>query len=148
MANFKEGDDPALVSLYFQFGRYLLITSSRPGTQPANLQGIWNHQLTPAWDSKYTVNINTEMNYWPAEITNLSEFHEPLIQMVKELSETGRKTARDMYGAEGWVMHHNTDIWRMTGAIDGSYWGMWPMGVSGSRNICLTNMNFLAMRNF
>ncbi len=128
VANFKEGDDPALVSLYFQFGRYLLITSSRPGTQPANLQGIWNHQLTPAWDSKYTVNINTEMNYWPAEITNLSEFHEPLIQMVKELSETGRKTARDMYGAEGWVMHHNTDIWRMTGAIDGSYWGMWPMG--------------------
>ena len=126
--NFKTGDDPALVSLYFQFGRYLLITSSRPGTQPANLQGIWNDQLTPAWDSKYTVNINTEMNYWPAEITNLTEFHEPLVQMVKDLSETGRKTARDMYDAEGWVMHHNTDIWRMTGAIDGSYWGMWPMG--------------------
>ncbi|WZL88143.1 glycoside hydrolase family 95 protein [Salinimicrobium sp. 3283s] len=126
--NFKTGNDPALVSLYFQFGRYLLITSSRPGTQPANLQGIWNDQLTPAWDSKYTVNINTEMNYWPAEITNLPEFHEPLIQMVKELSEVGRKTAKDMYGADGWVMHHNTDIWRMTGAIDGSYWGMWPMG--------------------
>ncbi len=126
--NFKTGNDPALVSLYFQFGRYLLITSSRPGTQPANLQGIWNDQLTPAWDSKYTVNINTEMNYWPAEITNLPEFHEPLIQMVKELSEVGSKTAKDMYGAEGWVMHHNTDIWRMTGAIDGSYWGMWPMG--------------------
>jgi alpha-L-fucosidase 2 len=126
--NFKTGNDPALVSLYFQFGRYLLITSSRPGSQPANLQGIWNDQLTPAWDSKYTVNINAEMNYWPAEITNLPEFHEPLFQMVKELSETGRKTARDMYGAEGWVMHHNTDIWRMTGAIDGSYWGMWPMG--------------------
>ncbi|SFF70257.1 alpha-L-fucosidase 2 [Salegentibacter agarivorans] len=126
--NFKTGNDPALVSLYFQFGRYLLITSSRPGTQPANLQGIWNDQLTPAWDSKYTVNINTEMNYWPAEIMNLPEFHEPLIQMVKELSEVGRNTAKDMYGAEGWVMHHNTDIWRMTGAIDGSYWGMWPMG--------------------
>ena len=126
--NFKTRNDPALVSLYFQFGRYLLITSSRPGTQPANLQGIWNAQLTPAWDSKYTVNINTEMNYWSAEITNLSELHEPLIQMVKELSEAGRKTARDMYGAEGWMMHHNTDIWRMTGAIDGSYWGMWPMG--------------------
>ncbi|WP_083961575.1 glycoside hydrolase family 95 protein [Salinimicrobium terrae] len=125
---FKTGDDPGLVSLYFQFGRYLLITSSRAGTQPANLQGIWNDQLTPAWDSKYTVNINAEMNYWPAEITNLPEFHEPLIQMVKELSEVGRKTAKDMYGAEGWVMHHNTDIWRMTGAIDGSYWGMWPMG--------------------
>ncbi|WP_229793620.1 glycoside hydrolase family 95 protein [Salinimicrobium marinum] len=128
IVNFKSGDDPALVSLYFQFGRYLLITSSRPGTQPANLQGIWNDQLTPAWDSKYTVNINAEMNYWPAEITNLTEFHEPLIQMVKKLSEAGRKTARDMYGAEGWVMHHNTDIWRVTGAIDGSYWGMWPMG--------------------
>ena len=126
--NFKTGNDPALVSLYFQFGRYLLITSSRPGTQPANLQGIWNDQLTPAWDSKYTVNINAEMNYWPAEITNLPEFHAPLIQMVKELSEVGRKTAKDMYGADGWVMHHNTDIWRMTGAIDGSYWGMWPMG--------------------
>lgn len=128
IVNFKTGDDPALVSLYFQFGRYLLITSSRPGTQPANLQGIWNDQLTPAWDSKYTVNINAEMNYWPAEITNLAEFHEPLIEMVKELSEAGRKTARDMYDSEGWVMHHNTDIWRMTGAIDGSYWGMWPMG--------------------
>ncbi|UJH90795.1 glycoside hydrolase family 95 protein [Antarcticibacterium sp. 1MA-6-2] len=112
--NFKTGDDPALVSLYFQFGRYLLITSSRQGTQPANLQGIWNDQLTPAWDSKYTVNINAEMNYWPAEITNLAEFHEPLIQMVKELSEAGRETAREMYDAEGWVMHHNTDIWRMT----------------------------------
>src|SRR5690606_16658818 len=128
IVNFKSGNDPALVSLYFQFGRYLLITSSRPGTQPANLQGIWNDQLTPAWDSKYTVNINAEMNYWPAEVTNLPEFHEPLIQMVKELSDTGRKTARDMYGKEGWVMHHNTDIWRMTGVIDGSYWGMWPMG--------------------
>lgn len=126
--NFKTGDDPALVSLYFQFGRYLLITSSRPGTQPANLQGIWNDQLTPAWDSKYTVNINAEMNYWPAEVTNLTEFHDPLVQMVKELSEVGRKTARDMYDAEGWVMHHNTDLWRMTEPIDGSYWGMWPMG--------------------
>lgn len=128
VVNFKTGDDPALVSLYFQFGRYLLIASSRPGTQPANLQGIWNDQLTPAWDSKYTVNINVEMNYWPAENTNLSEFHEPLIQMVRELSQAGRKTAKDMYGAPGWVMHHNTDIWRVTGAIDGSYWGMWPMG--------------------
>jgi len=126
--NFKNGDDPSLVSLYFQFGRYLLISSSRPGTQPANLQGIWNDQLTPAWDSKYTVNINTEMNYWPSEITNLSELNEPLVQMLKELSEAGRKTARDMYGAEGWVMHHNTDIWRITGPVDGSYWGMWPMG--------------------
>jgi len=126
--NFKTGDDPALVALYFQFGRYLLISSSRPGTQAANLQGIWNDQLTPPWDSKYTVNINTEMNYWPSEITNLSEFNEPLISMVKDLAQAGRKTAKDMYGADGWMMHHNTDIWRVTGAIDGSYWGMWPMG--------------------
>lgn len=125
---FAEGNDPHLVALYFQFGRYLLIASSRPGGQPANLQGIWNDQLTPAWDSKYTININTEMNYWPSEITNLSELNEPLIQMVRELSETGRKTAHDMYGADGWVAHHNTDIWRITGPVDGAFWGMWPMG--------------------
>lgn len=127
---FVEGNDPQLVSLYYQFGRYLLISSSRPGGQPANLQGIWNDQLTPPWDSKYTVNINTEMNYWPAEVTNLTELHEPLIKMIRELSETGRQTAKDMYGARGWVLHHNTDIWRINGPIDGSYWGMWPMGGS------------------
>jgi alpha-L-fucosidase 2 len=125
---FANGNDPQLVSLYFQFGRYLLISSSRPGGQPANLQGIWNDQLFPPWDSKYTVNINTEMNYWPSENTNLSELNEPLIKMVGELSETGKQTARDMYGAGGWVVHHNTDIWRINGPIDGSYWGMWPMG--------------------
>lgn len=125
---FAEGDDPQLASLYFQFGRYLLITSSRPGGQPANLQGIWNNQLYPPWDSKYTVNINTEMNYWPSEVTNLGEMNEPLIQMTKELSQTGRQTAKDMYGADGWVLHHNTDIWRINGPVDGSYWGMWPMG--------------------
>jgi alpha-L-fucosidase 2 len=125
---FAKGNDPQLVALYFQFGRYLLISSSRPGGQPANLQGIWNDQLYPPWDSKYTVNINTEMNYWPSEITNLSEMNEPLIQMIRELSETGKKTAKDMYGAEGWVLHHNTDIWRINGPIDGSFWGMWPMG--------------------
>ena len=125
---FADGDDPHLVTLYFQFGRYLLISSSRPGGQPANLQGIWNDQLTPAWDSKYTININAEMNYWPAEITNLSELHEPFIQLVRELSESGQKTARDMYGAGGWVAHHNTDIWRVAGPIDGAFWGMWPLG--------------------
>jgi len=125
---FAKGNDPQLVSLYFQFGRYLLICSSRPGGQPANLQGIWNDQLSPPWDSKYTVNINTEMNYWPSEITNLSELNEPLIKMVQELSQTGKKTAQDMYGARGWVLHHNTDIWRINGPIDGSFWGMWPMG--------------------
>jgi len=125
---FKNGNDPDLVALYFQFGRYLLISASRPGGQPANLQGIWNDQLTPPWDSKYTVNINTEMNYWPSEITNLTELNEPLIQMVREVSETGRQTARDMYGAKGWMLHHNTDIWRINGPVDGAFWGMWPMG--------------------
>jgi len=125
---FAKDNDPQLAALCFQFGRYLLISSSRPGGQPATLQGIWNDQLYPPWDSKYTVNINTEMNYWPSEITNLSEMNEPLIQMIRELSETGKQTAKIMYGAEGWVLHHNTDIWRMNGPIDGSFWGMWPMG--------------------
>jgi len=125
---FARGNDPQLVALCFQFGRYLLISSSRPGGQPANLQGIWNDQLYPPWDSKYTVNINTEMNYWPSEITNLSEMNEPLIQMIRDLSQTGRQTAKIMYGREGWVLHHNTDIWRINGPIDGSFWGMWPMG--------------------
>lgn len=128
IVDFNDGYDPQLVSLYFQFGRYLLISSSRPGTQPANLQGIWNHKLKPSWDSKYTVNINTEMNYWPAEVTGLSEMHQPLFSMVKDLSETGKEAARVMYGAKGWVMHHNTDIWRITGPVDGAFYGMWPMG--------------------
>ena len=126
--DFAAGNDPQLVSLYFQFGRYLLISSSEPGGQPANLQGIWNDQLYPPWDSKYTVNINTEMNYWPSEVTNLSEMNEPLVQMLRDLSVSGKETAKEMYGARGWVTHHNTDIWRMTGAIDGAYWGMWPCG--------------------
>ena len=126
--DFSHKHDPELVSLYFQFGRYLLISSSQPGGQPANLQGIWNESTHPAWDSKYTININTEMNYWPAEKCNLPEMHEPLIQMVKELSESGRQTAQTMYGARGWVTHHNTDIWRISGVVDGAFWGMWPMG--------------------
>ena len=125
---FSRGNDPSLAALYFQFGRYLLISSSQPGTQAANLQGIWTDQLFPAWDSKYTLNINAEMNYWPAEPTNLAELHEPLIHMVRELAEAGAETARIMYGAKGWVTHHNTDVWRITGPVDGSYWGMWPMG--------------------
>jgi alpha-L-fucosidase 2 len=128
ISDFGTGNDPQLVALYFQFGRYLLISSSRPGGQPANLQGIWTDQLKPAWDSKYTININTEMNYWPSEITNLSEMNEPLIKMIKELAESGRGTAKDMYGADGWVAHHNTDIWRISGPVDASFWGMWPMG--------------------
>jgi alpha-L-fucosidase 2 len=125
---FRYGNDPSLAALYFQYGRYLLISSSQPGTQAANLQGIWTDQLFPAWDSKYTININAEMNYWPAEPTNLSELHEPLIQMIRELAEAGSVTAKTMYGAGGWVAHHNTDIWRITGPVDGAYWGMWPMG--------------------
>lgn len=125
---FAAGDDPQLVELYFQFGRYLLICSSQPGGQPANLQGIWANSLNPAWDSKYTTNINVEMNYWPAEIANLSELHEPFITMVKEVAQTGAETARTMYGARGWVLHHNTDIWRITGPVDFAASGMWPTG--------------------
>lgn len=128
LKNFHATNDPHFVALYFQFGRYLLISSSQPGGQPANLQGIWNNKLRPAWDSKYTININAEMNYWPAEKTNLSEMHGPLLKMVEELAETGKKTARDMYGARGWMAHHNTDIWRSTGAVDGAFWGLWNQG--------------------
>lgn len=123
---FAQRGDPNLVALYFQFGRYLLISCSQPGTQPAGLQGIWNDKIKPAWDSKYTTNINLEMNYWPAEVANLSELHEPLIRMVEELAVTGAATARDMYGARGWVVHHNTDLWRTTGAVDYAGPGMWP----------------------
>lgn len=119
IARFQEGNDLPLVALMFQYGRYLLISSSQPGGQPANLQGIWNNMLLPPWDSKYTININTEMNYWPAEVTNLSETHEPLFAMLKELSVTGQETARVMYGAKGWVAHHNTDLWRITGCLSG-----------------------------
>lgn len=126
--HFNEGKDISLATLLFQYGRYLLISSSQPGGQPANLQGIWNNSLLAPWDGKYTVNINLEMNYWPAEITNLSETHLPLMQMLKELSESGKETARTMYGCDGWVLHHNTDIWRCTGMVDKAFWGMWPNG--------------------
>lgn len=121
-------DDPALAALYFQYGRYLLISSSRPGSQPANLQGVWNESLKPPWGSKYTININTEMNYWPAEPTNLAECVEPLIKMVEDLSVTGARTAKTMYGARGWVTHHNTDLWRASAPIDAASYGMWPTG--------------------
>ena len=123
---FAISDDPHLVALYFQFGRYLLISSSQPGGQPANLQGIWNQKLNPAWKCRYTTNINAEMNYWPAEVTNLREMHEPFLQMVKELYENGQEAAREMYGCRGWVLHHNTDLWRMNGAVDRAYCGPWP----------------------
>ena len=123
LKNFKSTNDPSFVTLYYQFGRYLLISSSQPGGQAANLQGIWNDKINPPWDSKYTININAEMNYWPAEKTNLAEMHEPFLQMVKDMSVAGQQTAKEMYGARGWVAHHNTDIWRATGAIDGANWG-------------------------
>ena len=122
---FATAEDPHLAALYFQFGRYLLISSSQPGGQAANLQGIWNYRRRAPWDGKYTANINLEMNYWPAEITALAESHEPMIRLVKEVAEKGRESAA-MYGARGWTMHHNTDIWRSTGAVDGPSYGIWP----------------------
>ncbi|MGA2501365.1 MAG: glycoside hydrolase family 95 protein, partial [Tepidisphaeraceae bacterium] len=128
IAGFAKGNDPQLAALYFQFARYLLISSSRPGGQPATLQGLWNQSMTPPWDSKYTININTEMNYWPAEPTGLAECTEPLIQMVGELVEPGGRTAKVNWGAGGWVCHHNTDLWRATAPIDGPTWGFWPTG--------------------
>ncbi|MDR1331433.1 MAG: glycoside hydrolase family 95 protein [Tannerella sp.] len=120
--------DPHLEMLCFQFGRYMLVSSSRPGGQPANLQAIWNERLTPPWGSKYTININTQMNYWPAEVTNLGECHLPLISMVKDIAENGVKTAQIYYGAKGWVTHHNLDLWRGTAPVDGARFGMWPVG--------------------
>ena len=122
---FAANFDPQLAALYFQFGRYLLISSSQPGGQAANLQGIWNHKLRAPWDGKYTTDINVEMNYWPAEVTNLPEMHEPFITLVEDVSETG-KDAAAMYGCRGWTLHHNTDIWRSTGAVDGPKYGVWP----------------------
>jgi len=125
---FGDGGDPGLAALYCQYGRYLLIASSRAGSQPANLQGLWNESTSPPWGSKYTININTEMNYWPALSTNLAETMDPLTAMVSDLSITGARTAREMYGAGGWMAHHNTDLWRATGPIDGPQWGLWPTG--------------------
>ena len=125
---FKNHQDPHLVETYFQFGRYLLICTSQPGCQPPTLQGIWNDKMFPNWDSKYTTNINLEMNYWPAEVTNLSELSAPLFSLIDDISHTGHESARIMYGADGWVLHNNTDIWRVTGAIDKAPSGLWPTG--------------------
>lgn len=125
---FSQGNDMALAGLLFQYGRYLLISSSLPGGQPANLQGIWNRSTRAPWDSKYTININTEMNYWPAEVTHLGETHFPLFGMLEDLSVTGAETARTMYGCKGWVAHHNTDLWRIAGVVDFAAAGMWPNG--------------------
>ena len=132
--NFSTGSDPQLATLYFQFGRYLLLSCSRPGAQAAGLQGIWNESMNPPWGGKYTININTEMNYWPAEPCNLGECVEPLVSMVRDLAQTGARTATEMYGAHGWVVHHNTDLWRAAAPIDGPAWGMWP---SGGAWLCL-----------
>ena len=126
--DYLKGNDPQLAALAFQYGRYLLIGSSRAGGQPANLQGIWNDSLKPAWDSKYTCNINTQMNYWPAELANLSECAEPLFDALGELMLSGRETAKEHYGAPGWVLHHNFDLWRGTAPINASNHGIWPTG--------------------
>ena len=123
-----DGSDLGLVALMMQYGRYLLISSSQPGGQAANLQGVWNDKVYAMWDSKYTININAEMNYWPSLVGNLVENQEPLLSMIRDLSETGRKTAEVMYGCKGWVAHHNTDLWRVAGPIDGTTWGMFPTG--------------------
>jgi alpha-L-fucosidase 2 len=128
LKEFGAGKDPQLVSLYFQYGRYLLISSSQPGGQPATLQGKWNDLIAPPWDSKYTININTEMNYWPAEVTSLPEMHEPLFAMLKDLEISGSESASKLYGARGWNAHHNTDLWRIAGPVDGAFYGLWPMG--------------------
>ncbi|WP_051709043.1 glycosyl hydrolase family 95 catalytic domain-containing protein [Streptomyces sp. NRRL S-350] len=121
-------EDPGLAALLFAYGRYLLIASSRPGTQPANLQGIWNNDVTPPWNSDWTSNINLQMNYWPAETTGLAECHQPLLDLVADLAEAGRSTARAHYGAPGWCCHHNVDIWRATGPVSGDpVWAHWPM---------------------
>jgi alpha-L-fucosidase 2 len=126
---FREGSsDPSLEALCFQFGRYLLVSSSRPGGQPANLQGIWNEEISPPWGAKYTININTEMNYWPAEVANLSECHQPLFKMLEDLSVQGARTAKVYYGCNGWVAHHNLDLWRGTAPVDAARFGMWPVG--------------------
>ncbi len=146
--HFAGGNDPQLAALYFQFARYLLISSSRPGTQPANLQGIWNDSMNPPWGSKYTININTEMNYWPADVGNLGECVGPLAAMVRDLSETGARTARVMYGARGWVAHHNTDLWRATAPIDGPQFGLWPTGGAWLCNTLWEHYEFTGDKQF
>ncbi|KPK46491.1 MAG: hypothetical protein AMK72_09805 [Planctomycetes bacterium SM23_25] len=126
--NFARQDDAQLAALYYQFGRYLMIASSRPGTQPANLQGVWNESTKPPWESKYTTNINTEMNYWPAELTNLSECHDPLFDLLADCAVSGARTAKAHYDCRGWVFHHNTDLWRGTAPINASNHGIWVTG--------------------
>ena len=141
-------NDNALAALYFQYGRYLLISSSRPGGQAANLQGLWNDLTQPPWGSKYTININTEMNYWPVDNTNLGECVDPLMAIVEDLQVTGAKTAKTMYHAGGWVTHHNTDLWRAAAPIDGPQYGMWPMGGTWLCNTLWEHYEFTQDRTF
>jgi alpha-L-fucosidase 2 len=128
MTAFETEPDPSLAALCYHFGRYLLISSSRPGTEAANLQGIWNENMNPSWDSKYTANINLQMNYWPVESGNLSDCAEPLTRLVKELTNQGSQVAKEHYGAKGWVFHQNTDIWRVAAPMDGPTWGTFTVG--------------------
>jgi alpha-L-fucosidase 2 len=130
---FRDTPDPSFITLYTQYGRYLLISSSRPGNGPANLQGLWNDLLTPPWGSKFTTNINLQMNYWPAEVLNLSACSEPFFSIVDDLAKTGRQTAKEHYGAPGWVLHHNTDLWRGAAPVNASNHGIW---VSGGAWLC------------
>ncbi|MDR7351238.1 hypothetical protein J2S68_002781 [Glycomyces algeriensis] len=142
------GTDPQFSALLFQYGRYLLISSSRPGTQPANLQGIWNDSLTPSWESKYTLNANLPMNYWPADSTNLAECFEPVFDMIEDLTETGARTADVQYGAGGWVAHHNTDGWRGSSVVDDARWGMWPTGGAWLATMIWDHYRFTGDRGF
>jgi alpha-L-fucosidase 2 len=145
--SFEASDDPGLLALYFHFGRYLLVSSSRPGGQPANLQGIWNEELRPAWGSKWTTNINLQMNYWLADAGDLWETAEPLWGLVRDLRVTGAETARGHYGAKGWVLHHNTDLWRAAAPVDGP-WGLWPMGSAWLANQMWDHYEFSQDRGF
>jgi len=145
--NFGSTDDPGLLALYFEFVRYLLISSSRPGGQPANLQGIWNQDMNPAWGSKWTTNINLEMNYWQADAGDLWETEEPLWGLVRDLRITGAQTAQAQYHSQGWVLHHNTDLWRATAPVDGP-WGIWPMGEAWLANQMWDHYRFSGDRDF
>ncbi|WP_460523147.1 glycosyl hydrolase family 95 catalytic domain-containing protein [Flindersiella endophytica] len=148
IAQHNSVDDPQLSALLFQYGRYLLISSSRPGTQPATLQGIWNDQLSPPWDSKYTINANLPMNYWPAGSTNLSECYEPVFDLVSDLMTTGARTAQVQYGARGWVTHHNTDGWRGSSVVDGAFWGMWQTGGAWLASLVWDHYRYTGDLNF
>jgi alpha-L-fucosidase 2 len=145
--NFARNDDPGVLALYFEFGRYLLISSSRPGGQPANLQGIWNQDMSPAWSSKWTTNINLEMNYWQADAGDLWQTEEPLWGLIRDLQVAGAETARVHYHSKGWVLHHNTDLWRATAPVDGS-WGIWPMGEAWLANQMWDHYEFSGDREF